>query len=189
MRIADRIILATDLNFSVSFARIIPGLEGRRPASTADIGKTTTSWGDVLFLASSDPCDSDTWSDAVRPEWTTATSGETVAECKFLGSVLTSFWEALCNSCICMTTCKPKLLQQKKDTTEVVTEENRPDQELATRKYLYLLLTWKPEPYRTKDGDSLLTCMGVGDCNELDPDVAACFKPVLLSVSLDSDIH
>jgi hypothetical protein len=106
-----------------------------------------------------------------------------------LGSVLISFWEALCNSCICMTICKPKLLQQKKDTTEVVTEENKPDQELATRKYLCLLLTWKPEPYRTKDGDSLLTCMGVGDCNELDPDAAACFKPVLLSVSLDSDIH
>jgi hypothetical protein len=35
----------------------------------------------------------------------------------------------------------------------------------------------------------LLTCTGVGDCNEPDPDAAACFKPVLLSVSLFSYIH
>jgi hypothetical protein len=149
----------------------------------------TTSWGEVPFLASSDPCDSDTWSDGARPEWTTATSGKTVAEV----DVSRLYSDLILRSPLQFLHLHDHLQTQtastKKDTTAVVTEESKPESELATRKYLWLLLTWKPEPYRTKAGDLLLTCIGVGDCNKLDPDAAACFRPMLLSVSLFSDIH
>lgn len=87
----------------------VPWLEGRSPASTAEIGKTTSSWPGVLPTIPFTCLDScDIWMAEARPTEVPSAREEKAEAVEATVRVPAEFscLEAACKFCMCMTICK-----------------------------------------------------------------------------------